>query len=105
MILAVQQLGNAGVEARVARDRHVGLAVLRLDDGFLRAFDAREHRRATLLVLVDANGEVDLAGMRIRAEQGHDPENRVRRQRLQCFEHDGSSRNARGAPASGRYSM
>ncbi len=105
MILAVQQLRNAGVETRVARDRHVGLAVLRVEDRLLRAFDAREHGRAALLVLVDANGEVDLAGMRVRAEQGHDPQDRVRRQRLQCFEHNGSSRNAQGAPASGRYSM
>jgi hypothetical protein len=73
MILAVQQLGNTGVEARIARDRDVGLAVLRVDDRLLRAFDACEHGRAALLVLVDAHGEVDLAGMRVRAEQGHDP--------------------------------
>ncbi len=105
MIFAVQQLGNAGVEARVACDRHVGFAVLRVEDRFLRAFDAREHGRAALLVLIDTNGEVDLAGMRVSTEQRHDPQDRVRRQRLQCFEHNGSSRNARGAPASGRYSM
>ena len=79
MILAIQELGDTGVESRVARDRNVGLAVLRLDDRFLGALDAREHGRESLLVLVDAHGEIDLAGIFVRAEQSHDPQDRVRR--------------------------
>ena len=88
MVLAVEQLLDTAIEAGVAGDRDVGLALLLLEDRFLGALHAREHGRAPLLVLINADGQIDLAGVRIRAKQGHDPENRVGRQRLQCFEHD-----------------
>ncbi len=87
MVLAVEELLDAAVEHSVARNRDVRLAVLLLEDDFLGALDAREHGRAALLVLVDADGEIDLAGVRVRAKQGHDPQDRVGRHRLQCFEH------------------
>ena len=87
MIFAVEDLFDAAIETGVAGDRDIRLAVLLLEDGFLGGLHAGEHGRAALLVLIDADREIDLAGVRIGAKQGHDPQNRVGRQRLQCFEH------------------
>ena len=70
MVLAVENLFDAVIETGVAGDRDIRLAVLLLEDGFLGGLHAGEHGRAALLVLIDADREIDLAGVRIGAKTG-----------------------------------
>ena len=81
------ELQHLGIEARVPDRAEVGLAGLRRDDLRLGALHRGRHRRVALVVLVDADPEVDLQRRGVALEGGADPEDRVIRHACQQLEH------------------
>src|SRR5262249_12838945 len=72
---------------RISDGRYGALGLLTAQDDLLCPTHAAKDGRFALFVTINAYTEVDLAGIRIRPELGHETENGVSRQALQTLEH------------------
>ena len=88
---AEQQFFDEAIELSVAGRRDVTLRLLLLIDDLLGLFDSVEDRRVAVVVLIDADAEIDFPREFIRAEQLHDAEDGIGRKWLQLIEHRLSS--------------
>lgn len=77
MIGAKHQCLHLSVEVGVSRYRYVTFRLLRSDELLFGTPNTVEDRRIAVLVLIDAYAQIDLAGILIFTEQGHDPENGI----------------------------
>ncbi len=104
MTLAEYQALHAGIEAGVTGNGDIGLGGLCSEELLLAATNRFENRRVAVVVLIDANAEINLVRAFVGAKQSHDADDRIGRESFQSFEHSLDSSLLNGVAESVRYS-